>query len=189
MPEPSDPETGAPPRPLIFLATGLAIALAVAVALVGLLWGSDAHDDGKSGPLTLPDAPAPEAGSQECAALLDALPRTLESAGTTLDTRTLAQPAPQGATAWGGSGGRRPVVLRCGVSQPAELSRTSRLQMVGGVQWLPVQDERGSTWYAVDRPVYVAVTIPNRAGTGPIQRISATVAATLEQAPLRYSGE
>ncbi len=53
------------------------------------------------------------------------------------------------------------------------------------MQWFEVSGaEQGidaSTWYAVDRPVYVALTIPNGSGPTPLQDISATVIDVLPQ--------
>jgi hypothetical protein len=39
----------------------------------------------------------------------------------------------------------------------------------------------------VDREVYAALTVPDTAGTGPLQEISDTVAAKLPARPLRFS--
>ena len=37
-----------------------------------------------------------------------------------------------------------------------------------------------STWYAVDREVYIALTLPGVSGSGPIQKLSTTIEDTLE---------
>lgn len=72
------------------------------------------------------------------------------------------------------------MVLRCGLDRPAELTPdTQALRAVTGVQWLPVESESSTTWFVVDRPVYVALTVPNEAGTGPLQEISALIGRTL----------
>ncbi|MBM4507934.1 DUF3515 family protein, partial [Rhodococcus hoagii] len=42
----------------------------------------------------------------------------------------------------------------------------------------------GSTWYAVDRGVYVALTVPNGSGPTPLQDASAAVSEALPQKPL-----
>ena len=46
---------------------------------------------------------------------------------------------------------------------------------------VPTQSEADDaiTWYAVDRAVTVALTIPADTGTGPIQDVSTTIAKTL----------
>jgi len=42
-------------------------------------------------------------------------------------------------------------------------------------------DEGRATWFAVDRPVYVALTLPPESGSTPIQALSATIAAALPE--------
>ncbi|PXY27058.1 DUF3515 domain-containing protein [Prauserella muralis] len=176
-------ETGAPPRALIIAAAVLAVALAAAVAVLGLLSSSGEDSPDEPGPLPLVSIPAPQADSRTCAALIDAAPAELESAGRQLQRRELAKPAPPATLAWGLD---NPVVLRCGLDRPPELTRTSSLRQINGVRWLEVPGEGSSTWYVVDRPVYAALTVPADAGTGPLQQISDTVAATLKQTPLRF---
>ena len=55
------------------------------------------------------------------------------------------------------------------------------VQVVDAVQWFEVADSAGgrSTWFAVDRPVYVALTLPQGSGPTPIQQISDVIATTL----------
>ena len=53
-----------------------------------------------------------------------------------------------------------PLVLRCGLPRPAELTPTSALLEVNGVRWLTLTDGALVTSIAVDRPVYVAFTAP-----------------------------
>jgi hypothetical protein len=43
----------------------------------------------------------------------------------------------------------------------------------------PATDQRRSTWFAVDRPVYVALTLPQGSGPTPIQAISEVIAKSL----------
>jgi hypothetical protein len=179
------------PRPLIAVAIGLAALLAIAVATVGLLLGNRANDAGnaaaqasaaggdRTGPVVVPAAPAPAAASAECSTLLAALPAELPDGSDRLTRRQLAQPAPIAVAAWGNPQ-HDPVVLRCGIERPAELVPTSQTwQVNGGAQWLQLLGQGASTWVAVDRPVYVALTIPDGSGTGPLQDISTTVSTTL----------
>ena len=67
----------------------------------------------------------------------------------------------------------RPVVLRCGLPRPVELTPTSALLEVNGVRWLQLDDggpgPRQLTYVAVDRPVYVARDHARRGGSGPLQ--------------------
>jgi hypothetical protein len=71
------------------------------------------------------------------------------------------------------------VVLRCGLARPPELTATSELRLISGVNWLPVPGDGASTWYLVDKRVFVALTVPGTAGTGPLQQISETVSKAL----------
>ncbi|GLY66990.1 DUF3515 domain-containing protein [Amycolatopsis taiwanensis] len=172
---------GAPPRRLIVVAAVVAVILAAGIAVAGIFARSGGQPG--TGPLALPSVPAPEAGSPECATLLGALPLELTSGGTTLVRRELAAPAPAATVAWGE---QETVVLRCGLERPPELTPTSQLRVVSGVQWLPVLGDGSTTWYVVDRPVYVALTVPGSVGTGPLQDVSGAVATKLPPQPLRF---
>ncbi|MGW4523316.1 DUF3515 domain-containing protein [Amycolatopsis sp. NPDC004378] len=174
-------ETGAPPKVVLVIAATLAVALAVAVAVFALTKGSEQP---VAGPLPLVPVPAPEANAPGCTTLMGAVPAELTSNGTPLKVRELANPAPPATVAWGD---QDPLVLRCGLTRPPELTPTAALRLVNGVQWLQVPGDGASTWYVVDREVYAALTVPDSAGTGPLQQISDTVAAKLPAKPLRFS--
>jgi hypothetical protein len=104
-------------------------------------------------------------------------------AGTaTLPQRPLAEPAPAGVRAWAAD--PVPVVLRCGLPRPAELTPTSALLEVNGVRWLTLTDGALVTSIAVDRPVYVAFTAPVGVGSGPLQVVSDAVRTTLPAQPV-----
>lgn len=194
-------------RPALALAIGLPVLLAAVVAVIALVSGSpgglagqaDQPDQaGAQGPLALPAVPAPAAGSADCSALIEGLPNTMVSAGTRLVRRALAAPEPAGAAAWGPD--QNPVTLRCGLDRPGELTRTASLLDVSGVRWLRLTGggraagsagstgDEVSTWVAVDRPVYVALTFSDAAGTGPLQDVSAAITATLPAQRVQPSG-
>ncbi|MDQ0376798.1 DUF3515 domain-containing protein [Amycolatopsis thermophila] len=175
-----DTDTGAPPRVLLVVAAVLVVALAAVVAVIGLTTRDSGNEEG---PLALVPVDAPQAGSPECAKLIPAMPAELNSKGTPLPRRTIAEPAPEATVAWGSPDS---IVLRCGLGKPPELTPTSQLRVVSGVQWLPVEGPGASTWYVVDRAVYIALTVPDTSGTGPLQQISDTIAATLDPVPLRF---
>ncbi|WP_367136245.1 DUF3515 domain-containing protein [Saccharothrix sp. HUAS TT1] len=181
------------PRPLLAVALGLPALLAAGVAAVGLFLGAGGKEDpaeasaAHTGPLALVPVPAPRAGSDECGALLSGLPMQLVSNGVTLPRRELAAPAPAGTLAWGDAK-HEPVVLRCGLDRPGDLTPTSSLRVISDVQWLEVAEGGAATWYVVDRPVYVALTVPSDAGTGPLQDISTTVRDTLAKGPVNTRG-
>lgn len=176
---------------LLVVAAVVAVAFAAVVAVVGLTRspdssgssGSSAPSPEDQGPLALVAVPAPQASTRPCASLIEAVPGSLESGEETLARRKLAAPAPAGAAAWGRA---EPVVLRCGLDRPAELTRTSSLREINGVKWLPIKRGDTATWYAVDRDVYVALTVPANAGTGPLQHISDTIRRTLPQRKLDF---
>ena len=178
----ADTETGAPPKVVLVTASLLVAALAVAVAVVALT-KSSSETAAPNQPLALVSVPAPQAGSADCANLIAGVPSTLTSNGKELSPRTLAEPAPKATIAWGEPD---PVVLRCGLERPPDLTRTSPLRVVNKVQWLQIEQGGSATWYAVDRPVYVALTVPASAGTGPLQTISDAIAAKLPVKPLTF---
>jgi hypothetical protein len=192
VPDPSAREPYS--RPLIIVAAVLALRLLVGVVVTSILLGST--DEGqpatasaaptaaRTGPIAMVPVDAPAAGSAECASLVGALPDTLASGDNPLRRLPIAEPAPPASAAWGGVRGE-PVLLRCGLPRPAELTPTAALREISGVKWLVLPGDAAATWYAVDRPVYVAVTVPEDAGTGPLQDLSATIRATLPTQPVR----
>lgn len=168
--------TSALSRPLL-AAVGLAVLLAIGVAALGLVLGTGEQTEevpGRTGPLALVSIDAPDAGSPSCTSLIEKVPVGLPSGKDMLSRREIASPAPAGAVAWGDAK-HDPIVLRCGLPRPNELTQTSQLRVISDVQWLQLPGSGSSTWVIVDRPAYVALTVPDNAGTGPLQDISTTV--------------
>ncbi len=118
------------------------------------------------------------------ATLIAALPQQLGD----YQRAAVAQPAPQGATAWQAAPDSAPVVLRCGLDRPDDFVVGSAIQVVDRVQWFQVTaqsaGENRSTWYTVDRPVYVALTLPSGSGPTPIQQLSEVIDRTLAAVPI-----
>jgi hypothetical protein len=179
--------------PPLITALCLGIALVVGIGVAGVVLGPGNASPPAAAPPTRPTPPAtgpvllvpvdaPQAGSPQCAALVRALPSTLPNGSTPLHRRPLAAPAPAATTAWGA--GSDPVVLRCGIERPPELTSTSELLGVDGVQWFQVSEGGLTTWYAVDRKAVVALTLPGTAGTGPIQAVSTAVSSTMPAVPV-----
>ncbi len=159
------------PRWLLGIALALPVALVVGVLVVAALVRGQPQ-----GPVGLAGVPAPAADSADCLRLIAALPEKLDGGEHgTLERRQLAAPAPAGAAAWG----EPPVVLRCGLERPPDLTATSRLLAISGVQFLEIPHPGTSTWVAVDRPVYVVVALPPVTGSGPLQQIATMIANTL----------
>ena len=79
------------------------------------------------------------------------------------------------------------MILRCGLGRPAEFVVGAPIQMVDDVSWFRLDDpdlER-TTWVCVDRPVYVALTLPDGSGPAPIQDLSDVIERTMAQQPIR----
>lgn len=196
--------------------TALAISL-LAVAVVAVLATvvrSQPEADAGS-PLGVAAVAAPAAQTSWCAGLMAALPDQLagsdrrEIVGAPEAARGVVPPAPAGDPsdpATGGSGadsgdisdvevgavaawGEPAVILRCGLPTPQELTCTSPIQVVDGVSWLPLHERGVVTYVAVDRPVRVALTVPETSTTGPWQSISRVVGQTLPQQPVCAGGQ
>lgn len=174
-------DSDGPPRALII------VAAALAVAAIGVILVIAATRQAPPRPVALPAVAAPRAGNPACRALTQALPQRLGD----YQRAPLAQPAPEGASAWRAARDGEPVVLRCGLDRPADFVVGSPLQAVDRVQWFEVAAgpqsaaEAGrSTWYTVDRPVYVALTLPPGSGPTPIQELSEVIDRTLAAVPI-----
>ncbi|RZS39275.1 uncharacterized protein DUF3515 [Herbihabitans rhizosphaerae] len=174
------------PRTAVLTALGLAVLLAVGVVIAAQVSGGDENaappsptqKPPRTGPLPVVPVPAPAADSPDCASLLPALPAVVVSNGEQWPRLPLAEPAPRATAAWGTPTGD-PAILRCGLDRPAELTPTSALREVNGVRWLPVSREDATTFWAVDRAVFVVLTVPPTAGTGVLQDVSTALGRAL----------
>jgi hypothetical protein len=174
------------PSPPMIVALCLSAALVIGIGVAGVYWANTFGQNSDTGPAApvpptetgpVPVVPvaAPNADSPYCATLLHGLPATLANGNTPLRRQPLVPPAPASTAAWRGSVGD-PVVLRCGLERSPELTATSELLEVSGVRWLRVAGiAEAATWYAVDRPVTVALTLPGTVNTGPIQDVSTAI--------------
>ncbi|WP_040780730.1 DUF3515 domain-containing protein [Nocardia pneumoniae] len=164
---------------LIATAVALPVVLVVAVLVAAVL---ARRAPVEREPLVLGPVPAPAADGPACAALLPALPADLGD----FSKSTLVEPAPPATRAWQRTDGGDPIVLRCGLDRPLEFNRASPLQIVNGVQWFEVRDQtaKASTWFAVDRGTYIALTVPDGSGPTPLQEVSDTITATLPAQPI-----
>lgn len=171
------PESDGPPRALIIAAAGLAVATFGGI----LVFAATRHSSPQ--PVAIAAVPAPQATAPACAALMAALPQRLGD----YQRAALAQPAPDGATAWRAGPGSEPVILRCGLDRPPDFVVGSPIQIVDRVQWFEIAAQSGenrSTWYTVDRPVYLALTLPNGSGPTPIQQLSEVIDHTIGAVPI-----
>lgn len=166
---------------VIATAIALPVALVVGVLVAAIAVNrSPVHDPVALGPVDSPDA-----GNAQCTSLLVALPENLGD----YTSAELADPAPVGVRAWvSAEENAEPVVLRCGLPRPIGFDVAAPLQVIDGVQWFEVSgDDDGidaSTWFVVDRGVYIALTIPGDSGPTPLQDASSAVSDALPQQPL-----
>jgi Protein of unknown function (DUF3515) len=171
----SDTRDG-PPRALLIAAIVVAVGAVIAILAIAALRQSPPEQDA----VAIASVPAPKADSAECRTLAGALPEQLGD----YRRAPAADPAPAGASAWQATPDGEAVILRCGLDRPAEFVVGSPLQVVDAVQWFEVADQGRSTWFAVDRPVYVALTLPQGSGPTPIQEISEVIAKSLPAKPI-----
>jgi hypothetical protein len=163
-----------PPRALL-----IAAIVVAAGAIIGILvFAALRQAPPEQRPVAIASVPAPKADGTECRALVAALPQQLGD----YRRAAAADPAPAGAAAWTADG--EPVILRCGLDRPVEFVVGSPIQVVDTVQWFELADQGRSTWFAVDRPVYVALTLPQGSGPTPIQTISEVIAKSLPAKPI-----
>lgn len=104
-------------------------------------------------PVTLPLPPAHVV--DVCAQLATHLPEQVEG-----QPRRRSDPSSPLTAVWG----QPPIVLRCGVSIPAEYSPTAQLLSVNGVDWLPVEQPAGArqryVFTTIGRAANVEVLVP-----------------------------
>jgi hypothetical protein len=195
--KPAEPPAGEPASerklsPPLLAALILGAALVVGVGVAGILVGGAGANPPAppvstaeaTGPAPIVPVDSPQAGSPSCTTLMADMPAKLTDGHSTLHRRPILKPAPPAVAAWGGTATVDPVVLRCGIERPPELKPTVELLEVSGVQWFKIDGDDSATWYAVDRPVVIALTLPAGKGTGPIQDISAAITAALKPVPV-----
>jgi hypothetical protein len=121
-------------------------------------------------PVPVAAPPASAGAARSCPAFLAALPLEL----TGLAARPVDSPSPFVA-AWG----EPPVLLRCGVTRPRGFVVGAQTFVVNGVTWYPEPHGNRTVWTAVDRPVYIEVSVPSGYASGPVAALSRVVAKTL----------
>ncbi|AKK02980.1 DUF3515 domain-containing protein [Corynebacterium epidermidicanis] len=130
----------------------------------------------KPNPVPLTQLAAPTATDPQCAALLLALPENLGEAYRR--TRDVALSA---ATAAWVAPGMEPVVLRCGVADPAGYAPGARLSQINDVPWFEdttvANGTTSGTMYALGREVNVAVSLPSNAGNAAMVSLTEAISA------------
>ncbi|MGY1769812.1 DUF3515 domain-containing protein [Blastococcus sp. SYSU D00813] len=163
-----------------------AVVVPLLVVLLVLVNRSAGDDDGDSparvsGPaataradlpvLEVPVPPVTPEADASCPAFMTDLP--IQLAG--LESRRVRSDTPY-AYAWG----EPPVVLRCGVERPAGFAPDSGLIQLNQVQWfVDTSDPEQYVWTAVDRPVYVELTVPASLDSEAAIALSPLIAATM----------
>jgi hypothetical protein len=168
-------EPDGPPRGLMIA------ALAIGVMALVCVFAFAASRQTPPTPVVIGAVPAPNSQSQECQALLASLPDRLGD----YQRAATADPTPPGTAAWRTEAG--PIIARCGLDRPAEFVVGAPIQMVNDVAWFRLDDPDAptSTWLCVDRPAYVALTLPDGTGPGPIQAMSGVIGQTMPTVPIR----
>ena len=122
-------------------------------------------------PLPVDVPPVTPAADASCPALMSALPLDL-----TGEQSRPVQSASPFAYAWGDP----PIVLVCGVDRPAGFDATASIIQIENVQWfVDTSNPDVVVWTAVDRPVYVQVTLPSSVDSAPVTLLSPVVAGAL----------
>lgn len=171
-----------PPRALLITALGLAVAAIGAVLAIAVARQHVQH------PVPVSPVAAPQAHDPACLRVLAALPPRLGDY-----RRADTPPPPAGTAVWRNS--NAPVVLRCGLERPADFVVGAPIQVVDHVQWFQASgqqpgDEAGySTWYTVDRPVYLALTLPPGSGPTAIQQLSEVIDRSIVAVPINPRGD
>jgi hypothetical protein len=172
----TDDNSDGPPRSLLIAAIVVAVGAIVAVLVAAVLRQTPPTEQ----PVPIAAVPAPKAESPECTALTAALPDELGK----YRRAPAVEPVPPGAAAWRAESEPDPVILRCGLDRPLDFVVGVPTQIVEPVAWFEVTEADRSTWFAVDRPVYIALTLPSGSGPTPIQDISQVIAKTMPATPI-----
>ncbi len=165
-----------PPRAVLIAAIVVAVVAVVAVLVVA----ATREATPAARPVAIAAAPAPQADGAACRALTNVLPDVM---GDYHRARAV-EPVPAGAAAWQAGTEAEPVILRCGLDRPDEFVASSPLQVVDEVEWFRISGDGRTTWVTVDRPAYVALTLPDGSGPTPIQLISKAVAQSMPAIPV-----
>lgn len=167
--------SGGIPRSRLYAALSLPVVVIIAVIIGGVIW-SKQQPAGVTEPIAVVPVSAPGAAGRHCSQLMTALPNDLTDAP---HREAIGNPA--GTAVWGDP----PIILRCGLPTPTELTCSSALTQVSnangepGVQWLQLSEGGQTTYLAADRPVRIALTLPDGAGTGTIQQISSVISGIM----------
>lgn len=130
-------------------------------------------------PVHVPKVPRTEIADRWCPKMLAALP--LKVGG--LERRKVSG-GNEYAAAWGNPA----VIVHCGVARPKTLTKTSPTVIVNTVQWLvPQGNNPNPVWTAVDRSVYIDITIPaTYSGDAMLTDVGKAITKTLAKRPIKF---
>lgn len=135
----------------------------------------------KRGGVPLAELATPEA-DKRCSGLEAALPRDLGERHR-LSAEEMPKGLPKDMVIWGGTPAD-PVVLRCGVDEPAGYSSTTQqLTQIGDIVWFnepSLSSGTSATWYAMGRERFVAVHLPMSETASLMPVLSSVIADNLE---------
>jgi len=122
-------------------------------------------------PLPVDVPPVTPEAEADCPALMRLLP--LELAG---EQSRPVQSDSLFAYAWGDPA----IVLVCGVDRPAGFVAGAGLIQIEGVQWyVDTSDPDTTVWTAVDRTVYLQISLPSSVDSAPVTELAAKIAEAL----------
>lgn len=165
----------------------MAVLVPVVVALVVLVNVRGGSDNGQGPPAQVQDGASsggedlpvllvqvppltPEAGAS-CPALMTALPPDLDGE----PSRRVRSDSPY-VYAWGDPA----IVLICGTERPAGYVTGAALIQIDGVYWYVDTSNPDSTvWTAVDRSVYVQISLPPAVDSAPVAALTPQIASAL----------
>lgn len=180
------PAGRAAPR-LVVVLIAVAIVLTLGAVGTGFFLASRVTNDAaapQTGPIAVPAAPAPGASGRYCSALMPKLPSSLNG-----EPRRKLLVADPGVAVWGDPA----IILRCGLPDPAELTCSANLTRFTNadgraMDWLQIAEGGSVTYLAADRPVRIAVTLPEGADIAAIQDLSDVITGSLPARPLCNAG-
>ena len=148
------------PRRAALIATAIALPVTI---LLALAFTAGRQREGVSvgtpaGPLNVAASTVPAAAQTPCEKVSEKLPVALNG----LAPRAVH--GPPFVVAWG----KPSVVYRCGVARPSGLTPEQRQLVLDTgtgagrtVEWFPVKKGEQTVWTAIDRAVYIEVTVPS----------------------------
>ena len=150
------------------------------VAAASVSGGATSTQAAQLPPLKVDPPPRSATADRACPPMIAALPTELRD----LPLRPVRTSSAH-VVAWG----EPAVVLRCGMPRPAAFTvGTANLVQINGVNWFVQEQGPRNLWTAVDRSVYVELSVPADYHSAPAAVLSPILAKTLAVEPMRPGG-